>query len=79
MKPRTAAATTPNEAPRAVGLSQKEWARLAGVGYSSLFAYPSDRKPKSVRVGRRVIVVESPEDWLARMGATDGEPAKQAA
>jgi len=67
-----AKSATPTEAPRApVGLSQKEFARLAGVGYSSLFAYPPERKPRSIRVGRRVIIIESPEAWLIRMGAAE--------
>jgi hypothetical protein len=69
-----------SEAP--AGRSPKDFARATGISRTAFYILPADCKPASVKIGRRLIITESPADWLARMTARGGvqtRPAKAAA
>jgi hypothetical protein len=50
------------------GFRPEPWARAAGISRSGYYTLPPDTRPRSVTVGRRRIITESPADWLARIG-----------
>jgi hypothetical protein len=49
------------------GWTQTDW--CAAVGISKPMFYVLDPAPRVARIGRRVIVVESPRDYLERLSA----------
>jgi hypothetical protein len=50
------------------GWSVDEFTQACGVGRNAYWDLPPEQRPKSVRLSeRRLIIIERPEDWLARM------------
>ena len=60
-----------------VGLSIKEWATQVGIASSSFYLIEPSARPRRVKVGRRVLVVESPREWLERMSRLGSVPTKR--
>lgn len=54
-----------------VGYRPASWARSVGISRSGYYALSPDMRPRSVTVGRRRIITESPADWLVRIGGGD--------
>jgi predicted DNA-binding transcriptional regulator AlpA len=40
-----------------------------GLSRSYIYMLPEDRRPHSVKLGKRRVIVEAPSDWLQRIGA----------
>lgn len=57
------------------GYSIPEWCRAVGISRASYYNLPPEQQPRTARIGRRHIVIESPADFLNRIAA----PAKRAA
>ena len=49
------------------GWRRREWCAAIGIGRSTYYTL-GPRAPRSVRVGGMRIILESPSDWLARVG-----------
>lgn len=64
--------TAPSVVPDRAGWRISDWLRAAGVSRSLLYSLPPERAPRSVKLGRSRIIVESPADWLARVGTPAG-------
>lgn len=56
-------------APFRVGFSLTEWCELTSISRSKLYTLPPDLRPKSIKFGRRKIVIEAPADYLQRIAA----------
>ena len=57
-------------------LTLQEWVRMVGVCSATYYnVLPADR-PKSTYAGRRLLIIESPSAWLARMAAQGGARTK---
>lgn len=52
-----------------VALRPAQFARACGFCRTTLYALPTDQKPKMVRVGRAVLIIESPTAYLQRLAA----------
>lgn len=50
------------------GWRVKEWCHQVGGCRSWYYALPSEKAPRAVSVGRMHIILESPADWLRRVG-----------
>jgi hypothetical protein len=50
------------------GWSPDAFSKSVGLTRSYLYTLPDDKRPESVKVGRRRIITEAPQDWLARIG-----------
>lgn len=51
------------------GRSIRAFARAVGLGRTTLYQLPAEQRPRSLRFGRRrVVVVEQPAEWLQRVG-----------
>ena len=49
-----------------------DWTRGAGISPSSFFNIVLADRPRTAHVGRRVLIIEEPLDWLRRMQAQGG-------
>jgi hypothetical protein len=56
-----------------------EFSKLAKVTRQHLHNLPAAYQPESVRVGRRRLILESPESWLRRIQAMGGAPSRRVA
>ena len=54
------------------GRSATDFALEAGIGRSTIYTLPADCWPEHVRIGNRIVIVETPAAWLARMRALGG-------
>jgi hypothetical protein len=62
------------------GRSMETFAHEVDLHRATLYALPEELQPESVKIGRRRIIIESPEAWLKRMQARGGiETVKPAA
>ena len=50
------------------GYRLRDWCSFVSIARSTFYTLPPEKQPKSVSVGRRRIIVESPVAWLARVG-----------
>jgi len=57
------------------GWTVDEWARGAKIATPTYYTLPRELRPEQVKIGRRVVIFESPTDWLRRM-AQRGEAVK---
>jgi len=64
------------EAPQA-GWLITEWVQQTRIARATFYNLPEGFKPATVKVGKRVIVLESPTDWLRRMVELGGVPSKK--
>jgi hypothetical protein len=51
------------------GWTIDDFAAATGISRSMIYALPAERQPKSLKFGRRRVIVEQPADYLARLGA----------
>lgn len=51
------------------GFRVKDFVRACGIGRTAYYTLPEDQKPKSVRIGRSVVIVETPVEFLRRLAA----------
>lgn len=61
------------------GRSIPEWAALAGVSRSTFYALPDTHRPRTVKIGKRLVIIESPAEWLERMAKAGGVPCRAVA
>lgn len=54
-------------AARQAGFSPSEFCALVSISRSRLYSLPESLRPRSLRLGRRRIIVERPEAYLARL------------
>lgn len=57
-----------NLASERAGWRVRDWCANSSISRSYLYALPANLQPRSITFGRRRIIVESPEAWLARVG-----------
>ena len=63
---------TPPPAQRA-GYEVNEWCSIAGFGRALLYRLLGDgRGPRAVKIGRKTLIVETPAEFLARVGRPYG-------
>jgi predicted DNA-binding transcriptional regulator AlpA len=58
------------------GWSIEQFAQAAGLSRSRIYLFPESEAPRSVKIGRRRVYVESPKAWLERLAAAqrDAQP-----
>lgn len=54
------------------GRTPNQFAKQVGLGRSTLYNLPADCQPDSFKIGKRVVVIEDPATWIARMKARGG-------
>lgn len=54
------------------GYNIQEWCGLVGVTKATFYNIVESDRPKFARIGSRVVIYESPGDWLRRMGKQGG-------
>jgi hypothetical protein len=64
----------PREPVAPAGRSIAQWAREAGISRSAFYLLPHDARPAFVRIGKRVVIRETPASWLERMSERGGLP-----
>lgn len=47
----------------------REWCRSVGIARSTYYALDESSAPRTVVIGRMVIIVEQPGEWLQRVSA----------
>jgi len=45
------------------------WCKAVNISRATFYTLPPESQPKSVKLGKRRIIIESPEDFLARIKA----------
>lgn len=55
-----------------------EWASLAGISRSTFYALPAQYRPRTVKIGKRLVIIEGPAEWLDRMARAGGVPCRAA-
>ncbi len=45
------------------------WCASVGFGRTTFYALPPPLKPRTVKIGERTIIIESPADYLERIAA----------
>jgi hypothetical protein len=61
--------------PGQAGFRVKQFARACGISRTTIYALPEDQKPKVVRIGRAVVIVETPAAFLQRLAQMQQETA----
>ena len=59
------------EDPPRAGWHVDPWCRSAGVSRVTVYTLPPDQRPESIKIGRRRLIIESPDAWLRRVGVRD--------
>ena len=49
------------------GYAPADWCRRTSISRAKLYALPSNLQPRSVKLGRRRIIIEDPAAYLARL------------
>lgn len=52
--------------------SVRQFAKACGFSVATFYNLGDADRPKTVKVGIRVLVIESPSEWLQRIGASGG-------
>ena len=63
--------------PNVVAWKLRDWLPLVSSTRSAYDQWPPEIRPHTVLVGRYRLVVESPQDWLARMAAREVEQKRK--
>jgi hypothetical protein len=58
------------------GWTISEWVQGARLARPTYYTLAVELRPVSTRIGRRVIITESPRAWLLRMAARGGVPSR---
>jgi hypothetical protein len=61
------------------GWTIEEFCKGAKIARPTLYTIPEAARPKMTRIGRRVIITESPLDWLRRIGESGAVTTSRAA
>ncbi len=61
------------------GHTIEAWCPRVPIARATYYQLPQDARPKSLKIGRRVLILESPADWLKRMEARGGVPSAELA
>ena len=61
-----------NPAIEPAGYAIARWAPAAGISKALFYTLPDNVRPRSVTVGARRIIIESPADWLKRIADRGG-------
>lgn len=59
-----------------LGIPLPKFLQEADLARSTYRELPPEHKPRTVRVGGRVFVMESPPEWLARLAAAQARDAR---
>ena len=51
------------------GFSIGAWCAAVSIGRTTFYTLPPYLKPRTVKIGERTIIAESPPDYLARIAA----------
>jgi len=51
------------------GFAIPEWCLAVGIGRSNFYVLPGQLRPRSVKIGKRHIIIEAPKDYLERIAA----------
>jgi hypothetical protein len=54
------------------GRTLERFAEEAGMGRSTFYVLPEDAWPEHVRIGKRIVITETPVAWLRRMKERGG-------
>lgn len=54
----------------------QQWCPDANIAVSTYFTIPEWLKPRRVKIGKRLIILEAPGDWLERMRKAGGVPSR---
>ena len=49
------------------GYAPAEWCRRTSISRAKMYALPRDLQPRSIKLGRRRIIIEDPAAYLARL------------
>jgi len=64
--------------PGQAGFRIKQFARACGFSVRTFYELPEEQQPKSVKMGRARIIVESPREYLERMATVQAQQPKAA-
>ena len=64
--------------PSQVGFRIKQFVKACGFGRTKYHSLPDHQKPKSVRIGRTVVIIESPQEYLRRLAEIQAQERKAA-
>ncbi len=56
-------------APKRCGFTLTEWCALTSISRPKLYTLAANMRPKSIKIGRRTVIIEAPADYLARIAA----------
>ena len=59
------------------GSTIESWCPRVPIARSTFYQLPEDIRPKSLKIGRRVLILESPDAWLKRMSERGGVPSSE--
>ena len=60
------------------GWSIAEWCESVNLSRATLYTLSPESQPKSVKVGKRRIITERPDDFLSRLARQSAEQAEAA-
>jgi hypothetical protein len=63
--------TCVNESPKAAGWNIRDWCEATSISRASFYLLA--QRPRAVKLGRRTVVIESPEAYLARIASLQKE------
>lgn len=66
-------------APTTAGWRPADWLSAVGISKPTEQRLPESMRPKSVKVGRRRVIIEAPEKWLKRVARNGGTQTKRPA
>ena len=66
---------TQDTEPKRAGYQFTFWLEQVGISRTTEHDLPAKLKPRKVRIGRRIIVLESPREWLLRVARRGGVPS----
>lgn len=58
------------------GWSISDYCLLTDIGRTKLYTMPADQQPRSVKVGRRKVIIEPPREYLQRLAANQSVSGK---
>lgn len=57
------------------GFRIKEFATACGLSRATIYALPQTQQPKSIKIGRARVIVESPQQFLQRLAEAQQQAA----
>lgn len=65
--------------PSKAGWRLQEWLPAAAISRTTFYRLSPEERPPTIKVGRAVVIVESPAAWVARIAQRQAAAAMQAA